>query len=55
MSVISWRAEQGVRGGSAVPRSRAASGRRHLSGDAAVFVEVVQVEGPVQLVSDGAS
>lgn len=28
---------------------------RYFSGDAAVLVEVVQVEGPVEFVSDGAS
>lgn len=27
----------------------------HLSGDAAIFVEIIQVKGPVQFVSDGAS
>lgn len=35
------------------PRARE-DGRGHLSGDAAVLVEIVQIEGPVEFVCDGA-
>lgn len=36
-------------------RERERNGSGHLFGDAAVFVEIVQIEGPVQFVGDGAS
>lgn len=60
MSVISWtdRREEitnQIRAADITAGREMREWLKYLSGDAAVFVEIVQIEGPVEFISDGAS